>query len=146
MSQGTVGCKNLVVLVEPLHPVGHPAAACFHKSEFEARKAFQQAAGNHAERRDHLFEGMGHGVGVKGMIETLRRGRHAIAGADVNANRDVEPLRFGKERKKIGIVEILFRCRDRWRRDRDKFQIFHGAPELLHRFDRILDGDCGHAL
>jgi len=86
--------EKLEVFVEPFHPVVHPAAARLHERELEARKALQQAAGDDTKRRNHLLEGMCHGVGEEGMVETLRAGGHAVA--DVDADGEVETLGLGE--------------------------------------------------
>jgi hypothetical protein len=70
---------------------------------------------------------MGHGVGVKRMIETLRSRGHAVARSYVNAHGHVEPLRLGKERIEIGIIEVLFRGRNGWSSHGDKFEFFNCA-------------------
>ena len=88
---------------------------------------------------------MRHGVRKERVIKTFGCRGNAIAGADMNAHRHVEPLGFSEERKQIRIVEILFRRRYRRGGDRDKFEILNGAPKLLRRFRRILDGDRGDA-
>ena len=81
----------------------------------------------------------------KWMIETLRCRRHAVAGADVNAYGDVETFCLGKKGKEIGIIEVLFRCRNRRRGDGDELEFFNRAAKLLDRFRRVLNRDRGHA-
>src|SRR4030095_13640347 len=131
------------MLVEALHPIGDPAGAGLHEGDFEAWKTLEKPADDDAHNSDHLLERMGHGMGVKWMIETLGSRRHAVPGAYVNAQRHVEALRLGKERIEIGIIEVLFRGRNGWSSDGDKFEFFNCATQLLHGFDRILDRSRG---
>ena len=116
------------MLVEALHPVGHPAGARLHEGDFEAWKTLQQPADDDTQDGDHLFEGMGHRVGIKRMIEALGSRGHAVARSDVNTYGHVEALRLGKERIEIGIVKVLFRGRNGRSGHRDNFEFFDRAP------------------
>jgi hypothetical protein len=115
------------MLIQALHPIRHPAAACLHEGDFQAWKSFEQPAGNHAQRRNHLLERVRHHMGIEGMIEAVGCRRHAVPRADVDAHRNVQPLRLGKKWKEVRIVQVFFRCRNRRCRHGDEFKFLHGA-------------------
>src|SRR5262249_55002271 len=119
--------QKLKVLIEAFHPIGHPAGACLHEGDFKVWETLQKSADNNTQHGDHLFERMGHRVGVKRMIETLRSRGHAVARAYVNTYRHVVALRHGKERIKIGVVEVFSRRGNGRRGYGDEFELFDRA-------------------
>src|SRR4029077_14154126 len=87
--------QKFIMLVKTLHPVGYPTGARLHEGDLEAWKTLEKPANDDAQNGDHLLEGMGHGMGVKRMIETLGSRGHAVARTYVNTDGHVEALRLG---------------------------------------------------
>ena len=104
------------MLVQTLHPVGHPAGAGFEKGNFQFRIKLENAAADDAHDADHLFEGVRGRVNEKGVIEAFGR-RRRPARTDMDAHGNAELLGLGVERIKIRMVQVAARLNARqWRR------------------------------
>ena len=63
------------MLVQTLHPVGHPAGAGFEKGNFQFRIKLENTAADDAHDADHLFEG------VRGRVHKKALSKRSAAAA-----------------------------------------------------------------
>src|SRR5439155_31116 len=60
-----------VVLIQPLHPIWHPTASRFQKSDFQLWETLEDTATDDAHSADHLFERMPGCVDEKRIVKSV---------------------------------------------------------------------------
>src|SRR5579884_4039675 len=128
----------LVLLVEPVHHVRHPANARLQEGHAQVGEQLEHAVQDHAGQLQHLREGMLQGVRLDEFVDdieapTLARG--AVAGQHA-----VEPLRLLVDGVEI-LVPVCFGQASRRRQaGAGHAQLGHSAAQLLHRRRHVVDG------
>src|SRR4249920_525860 len=93
------------MLVQALHPIGHPTGAGFEECDFKLGKAFENATADDAHDTDHLLEGVGGSVDEIRIVEAIG-GCSRATRADMHANRYAKRLGFSVERIEGGMIEV----------------------------------------
>ena len=111
--------RDLVVLVHPVHPVGHPAGARLQERDLELAEPLEHPARDDVGAREHLGEGVRHVGGFEHVVRPVDvevAPEQRRQGGAVDGDGDVQPLGFRPEGGEPRVAQQ---------------RVFpHGAPDL----------------